>query len=313
MAVALSFHRSRGIPGIAAPVILLLADTDAPLNPFPTTEIVSRVAEEFDVPARALLARSCQQLPRIAQFGRLERRRAEQEIRRCARWLRQDMAEAVGHVPKGPFVLSELQFTRVDEVQAKPLLVRLHYLRTIRPDSAHFALVEPMSGLPVALCTLSGLQWPRLAQKLGERFGVGMAEVLDVSRVFAVDDAPANSISTLLSRVRTWVRHHHPEVTLLTTVVDPNLGFTGSSYRAANWQQWMTIKARPYLYQETRFVTPRQLLEEFGTSNFNELKSKYPRRFEKSRLRLDDSLLFCCRVRGGTEAVPPDQISRLYR
>jgi hypothetical protein len=294
-------------------VILLLTGADAPPHPFPMAEVVSRIAEEFRVPSSALMVRSCQQLPRVAQFGRLEQRRAEQEIRRCARWLCEDLAEASDHVPKGPFVLSELRFAEIDEAQATPLLNRLHYLRTTRSDSTHFALVDPVSRLPVALCSLSGLQWPRLVQKFEGRFGVAPAEILDISRVFAVDTAPANSISTLLSRVRTWVRHHRRDVTLLSTVVDPNLGFTGSSYRAANWQRWMTIRARPYVYYRGRFMTTRQLREQFGTSNFGELKLRNPRAFEKSRLPLEDSLLFCCRIRGATESIPPSQVARLHR
>ena len=46
-----------------------------------------------------------------------------------------------------------------------------------------------------------------------------------------------------------------PPADLLVTAVDPNLGFTGCSYRAANWQQWMTVKARPYLYENGRYVS----------------------------------------------------------
>jgi hypothetical protein len=293
--------------------MLLLAGAEAQPEAFPLADVVTRIAHQFDVPSRALMIRSCQQLPRIAWLGQVDQTRAEREIRRCAQWLRQDVTAAARYVPRGPFALSDLAFARIEEDQADPLLTRLHYLRSVRPDSAHFGLIEPTAGLPVALCSVSALQWPRLERKLDERFGVSAPQVMDVSRVFAVDGAPANAISTLLSRVRTWVRRNRPDVTLLTTVVDPNLGFTGSSYRAANWQQWMTIKPRPYFYHKARFITPRQLLDQFGTSNFGELKLRYPTRFEKSHLRLEESLLFCCRVRGATEPVPSDQITRLYR
>ena len=51
--------------------------------------------------------------------------------------------------------------------------------------------------------------------------------VRDVSRVYSFDSAPFNAISFLLSRVRHHIRKTCPEVRLLSTAVDPNLGFTG--------------------------------------------------------------------------------------
>ena len=95
--------------------------------------------------------------------------------------------------------------------------------------------------------------------------------------MFSVDGAPRNAISALLSKVRTYFRRNMPKVGLLVTAVDPNLEFfTGCSYRAANWQQWMTVRARPYLYDNGRYVTPRQLLERYGTASLIELQAKYP-------------------------------------
>ena len=258
------------------------------------------------------MVRVRQQLPRITRFsGQVSQHRAEREVRFCALRLRSDVAATARFVPPGPFALPALVFGPVDEAQVAPLLTRRHYLRSLRPNSRHFALVDPVTALPVVLCSASVLQWPRLERRLFDQFGIDPSRVWDVSRVFAVDDAPPNSISTLLSRVRTWVRRHHSDIALLSTVVDPNLGFTGSSYRAANWHQWLSIKARPYLYYRREFITPRQLLEKFGTTNFGELQRQNPRAFEMSRPRLDDSLLYCCRVRGATET--PDQVSRLYR
>ena len=110
-----------------------------------------------------------------------------------------------------------------------------------------------------------------------------------------------------------YLRRSMPSVDLLVTAVDLNLGFTGSSYRAANWQQWMTVKARPYLYDNGRYVTPRQLRERFGTSSLIELQAKYPGRFEQSRVRLLDSMIYCCSVNGETKVVPAQERRRLHR
>jgi hypothetical protein len=131
--------------------------------------------------------------------------------------------------------------------------------------------------------------------------------------MYSVAGAPPNAISTLLSKVRTVIRRNISSAALLVTAVDPNLGFTGSSYRAANWQHWMNVKARPYLYESGRYVSPRQLRERFGRCSFIELQAKHPGRFQQSKVRLLDSMIFCCSVNGETTVVPAQDRRRLNR
>jgi hypothetical protein len=157
------------------------------------------------------------------------------------------------------------------------------------------------------------LEWARVGKQITKQFDVPMEAVRDVSRVYSFNSAPPNAISYLLSRVRNHIRKTCPEVQLLSTAVDPNLGFTGTSYLAANWHRWMTIKARPYMYFDEGYVTPRQLRTRFDTTNVGLLKSTYRRRFEVSSVNLLDSMIFCSRVKGPTESVPQAQQRRLYR
>jgi hypothetical protein len=132
-------------------------------------------------------------------------------------------------------------------------------------------------------------------------FGIPQEMILDVSRVYSRDVAPHNAISSLLSKVR---RSLSGTIDLLITAVDPNLGFVGSSYRAAGWQLWMTVEPRYYLYCDRRYASPRQLRERFGTANLDELKASHPGQyFERRRAHLLDSLIFCCRTRSPTEAI----------
>jgi hypothetical protein len=131
--------------------------------------------------------------------------------------------------------------------------------------------------------------------------------------VYSVDVAPANAISFLLSKVRKYLRSTMLPVDLLVTAVDPNLGFTGCSYRASNWQQWMTVRARPYLYESGRYVSPRQLRTRFGTSSLVELQARYPGKFEQSKVRLLDSMIYCCYVNGQTKVVRVQDRARLHR
>ena len=63
----------------------------------------------------------------------------------------------------------------------------------------------------------------------------------------------------------------------------------------------MTVKARLYLYENRRYVSPRQLRERYGTANLTVLQDKYPNRFRMSGAALLDSMIYGCCVKGGAE------------
>jgi hypothetical protein len=135
----------------------------------------------------------------------------------------------------------------------------------------------------------------------------------DVSRVYSFDVAPANAISSLLKGVRDELRRSESTAELLTTVVDRNLGFTGSSYRAENWQHWMSVRPRPYLYVDGVAVSPRQLRLRYGTSSPALVRAQHGVLVEQSRSELADSMIYCRRVRGITEMVEPNERRRVRR
>jgi hypothetical protein len=276
--------------------------------------LVNETARRVAVEPRALTVRALLHLPRVATHkGWISRWQVQRELRTSAAHLRGDARAVRNHRPVEKFSLRELDFEVIDPSRALPLLTALHYLRSARQDSLYFALVDPIDRLPVSLCSVSRLEWKCVSNQLDAQFAIRPGGAWDVSRVYSVDTAPANAISLLLSKVRVFFRRNFPTANLLVTVVDPNLGFTGSSYRASNWQQWMTVKARPYLYEYGRHITPRQLRERFGTSSLVELQAKYPGRFQTSRVRLLDSMIYCCSVNGETKVVPAHERRRLHR
>jgi hypothetical protein len=235
----------------------------------------------MDVEPRALGVRTLLHLPRLASYnGMITRWQVRQELHINAERLHADARAVSNHLPVKKFSLCELAFEVIEPSRALPLLTSLHYLRSARQDSLYFALVDPIDGLPVSLCSVSRLEWKCVSNQLRAQFAIRPACAWDVSRVYSVDSAPANAISLLLSKVRLYFRRNFPSADLLVTAVDPNLGFTGSSYRASNWQQWMTVKARPYLYENGLHVTPRQLRERFGTASLPQLEAGYPGRFQ---------------------------------
>jgi hypothetical protein len=278
------------------------------------TVLVKETAHRVGVEPRALAVRTLLHLPRVATYkGWISRWQVQRELRVSAERLRSDERAARSRVPLERFQLHDLTFREIPSARALPVLASLHYLQSARPGSRHFALVDPVDGLPVTLCSMSPLEWKCVGSWLWSQFAISPERVWDISRVYSVDLAPANAISLLLSRVRKYLRHDRLPVDLLVTTVDPNLGFTGSSYRASNWQQWMTVQARPYLYEKGRYVSPRQLRERFGTSNLEELNVNFPKTFQQSRVRLLDPMIYCWRVNGKTEVVPARKMRRLHR
>ncbi|MEV8371837.1 hypothetical protein AB0P21_03820 [Kribbella sp. NPDC056861] len=243
----------------------------------------------------------------------MHRRQVDAELRNCAVGLRADQAGIADLISADRFELQDLRFVEYDDRNAARIFKHLHYLRSARAGSRNYALVDPMRGLPVTLCSVSPLEWALVARQLSSQFGVPRERAWDVSRVYSFDVAPTNAISFLLAKVRNAIRQSEPQVELLTTAVDPNLGFTGSSYRAANWQRWMSIGPRPYLYLDGRYVSPRRLREDYGTANLTKVRLSTGARVEQSRTTLLDSAIFCSRIKGETESVSLDEQRRLRR
>jgi hypothetical protein len=276
--------------------------------------LVTETALRVGVEPRALAVRVLLHLPRVASHnGWVTRWQAQRELRISASRLRGDTRAVSNHLPAKRFSLRELAFEVIDPSRALPLLTSLHYLRSARQDSLFFALVDPIDRLPVSLCSVSRLEWKCVSNQLQAQFAIRATGVWDVSRVYSVDGAPANAISLLLSKVRLYFRRNFRSADLLVTAVDPNLGFTGSSYRASNWQQWMTVKARPYLYEYDRHVTPRQLRERYDTASLIELQGRFHNRFQQSKAQLLDSMIYCCSVNGETKVVPLQERRRVRR
>jgi hypothetical protein len=283
----------------------------SPASPF--RALVTETARRAGVEPRALAVRVLLHLPRVASYrGSVGKLQVQRELRSSAERLRRDTRAAISYVPAEKFELRDLAFEEIDSTRALPVLQSLHYLRSTRPGSRYFALVDPIRRLPITLCSLSPLEWKCVGRQLYAQ-SILSEQVLDISRLYSVDNAPPNAISSLLSKIRTYIRHDMPNIDLLITAVDPNLGFTGISYRAANWQQWMTVRARPYLYENCNYVSPRQLREHYGTANLVELQVKYPGRFQQSRVRLLDTMIYCCSVNGETKSVPVQDMPRLHR
>ena len=278
----------------------------------------TEAAGKFDVTLRDLRPRVRLHLPRIADAaGRMEASRLASEIYRCAAILGDDYTAVEALRPRTSRPVTQLEFRRLEPKMANPIFEHLHYLRSARPGAENFGLVDPEHGLALCLCSVNTIDWSKLARQLSRvaagREPVKEDAIRDVARVYSFDTAPKYSISRLLAQVRAQLRAEVPAARLLTTVVDPNLDFDGRSYRAAGWTQWATVRARPYLYVDRQYTSPRQLRALYGTSHPVELREKLGARFTMSRIRLADSIVFCSRTRGKTEDGPDGRVVRMHR
>lgn len=277
-----------------------------------TARLLDLAPPLWGVSRRELVVRTRLHLPCYADSaGRVGYLGALAVVTSNAARLRRDQ-HAVRHlIPRREYSLSDLEFRKVGE-DADRVLGSLHYLRNARRGSLNFALVDKISGTPVTLCSVSPLEWKRVADQLALQFGLPQESVWDLSRVYSFDAAPPNAVSYLLAQVRKYFQKRG-DVKLLTTVVDPNLGFTGSSYLASNWQRWITVRARPYLYYRGSYMSLRQMRVAFPAIRSIDELCAADRRARRSVVDLDDSWIFCCRIRGATERLAPEEQHRILR
>jgi hypothetical protein len=205
---------------------------------------------------RDLLLQALLHLPRLARADRtVDVKSAEAEIERLRhrRAAELEPLRGLASPPREAIAIDELEVQVIERELAEPVLAHFHYLRSFRPDGVSVAALY--RDRIAAVCSISPFDLTAIGERLPIR---SAAEAAVVSRVFAFDWAPRNVISYLLARAE-----HSPavgdEVRLLLTYLNPNLGFNGASYRAANWRQFGVEAGTHYAYLHGNYITDRQL------------------------------------------------------
>ncbi|MFP5363455.1 MAG: hypothetical protein ACLGI5_12085 [Thermoleophilia bacterium] len=277
--------------------------------------LVCSRAAEHGVGQRDLRLQALLHLPRLAdEDGCVTSNAAAEELARRAE---QMLAATAGFAhwaarpTPAPMKPSELRVIRADEALARPLLERFHYLRSFRESSTH--VVGALDGdRPVAVLSFSPFDLAPLEAALPD--GVAAGEVLMLSRVFAFDWAPHNTITYLLRRALNVARDQYPSARLVLTYVNPNLGFSAASYRAGNWTSFAREHGTRYAYVDGEYVTDRYLAAAFGTSDPTRLADRLGDRFAVSRMSLAPLDLYALaldrRLRSALEARPPLDVAR---
>ncbi len=222
--------------------------------------VVKEVAFATGVSERDLLKQCWLHLPRFSpnEIDDLQRVRAEGE--RLAERLRKLRApfEHWEHQPRiESLEKASLHFALCGDQVARVIHERFHYIGSFR-EGRHLGLFPSEGGdVPLALLTVSPMDiriLDRLYPTAEDR-----RRVLVVSRLFAFDWAPRNSVSYLMGQTFRWIHAELPFVDTLLTYLNPNLGFTGASYQASNWSKFVEVPAR-YAYLAGNYITGRTVL-----------------------------------------------------
>jgi len=112
-----------------------------------------------------------------------------------------------------------------------------------------------------------------------------------LSRVLSIDSAPRNAFSFTFARVLPALLELRPGLDLILTYVNPNLGFTGASYLAANWTLFAKEQTH-YAYLDGAHITMRELSRRFGGTEYAALCRQLGSRLSLSVQPLSPLLIF---------------------
>jgi hypothetical protein len=246
---------------------------------------VKSVARANDRPTRPLHLQALLQLPRIADARGFV---AIPEATSLLTELAQELPLETGWIVRdGGSSPRLLRFHKIETDLISDILKMFHYLHSPRRDGRAYGL-STESGKLVALCESSPLDVSTLRGLLHSRGRpTDFARVL--SRVFAFEGAPRNSISYMLSRAA--IEERRLGVTDFVTYVNPNMGFTGSSYRASGWEL-LGRQDTKYRYIDGRYITDRELAARFGPCTDEEYERLLGLRFVVSAMPLNPLLVF---------------------
>ena len=234
--------------------------------------LISAVAERNDLAPLDLKLRVLLHLPRFSVRDLHDNDLVYEEICRLAKKMVELQREFSrwSHVqPASGFDKAAVRVREATGEVAKIIHERFHYLNSNR-SGRHFALYCDNEEIPAALATFSEMDVQRLRAYVS---ATNVKESLLLSRVFAFRWAPRNSISYLLGAAIRKI-HLESSVSDFVTWVNPNLGFTASSYRSANWDLCGSEPVK-YRYIADNYVSARTAFNDANIKPFQILFSQH--------------------------------------
>jgi hypothetical protein len=278
------------------------------LHVFPDSEhfsrLVAQVAIAESLSPLSLRLEALLHLPRIADAdGAVEWEAANSELHTLAGDLRNRTLPLRSLATPPQVQIESPRHLTVDESDAvaQTILTRFHYLGSFRDRSRHLVARAP-DGRPAALASVSPFDVGTIRRFLPDSLTDGEIRVL--SRVFAFDWAPPNTLSWMFGRVaRVLASTEGRTVKLLLTYVNPNMGFTGASYRAGNWTLIARETGTRYAYLDGRYITDRELIRRHGSSDPEVLLPRLGSRLQYSTMPLRPLQIYALPLSSGAGEV----------
>lgn len=133
----------------------------------------------------------------------------------------------------------KFQIKKIIHQECKLFLAPFHYLKTAPHSMLRYGLFINES--LVGCCTFGKGTNKSLSLKMG-------GPTLELTRLCLVDWLPKNTASFFLSKVIKLLKKERPDIHYLVAFADPNVGHTGSVYKASNWKfEYQCPK--DYMYQ----------------------------------------------------------------
>lgn len=245
---------------------------------------------ELDIDVRDLFRQVLLHAPRVWGPSRGRAHRVDQEAHRVCRRLIADRRAGLSAPYQPPHTSPPLVALDVREIPPEvtdPVLRYYHYLHSPRDTCFAYGVFvagDPERDRPIAVFTLSRFDLPHIEDLIAPTVGAG--KVLVLSRVYAAPCAPPNLVSRCLRLVCDALRQVSPNTRLLLSYINPNLGFDGSSLRAANWRILCRERRDHYLYLDGTYMTDRTARHRFGSADFPILARMLGERVEVSGRRL---------------------------
>lgn len=160
-----------------------------------------------------------------------------------------------------------------------------HYLGGPRADGLNLGLwPNRASEWPVCVVSFVSFDLDHIAPYLP--FGISPEQVMILARQVTLGSIPENAWSYTLRRAAAWIRESRPEIRMLLTYVDPNLGFNGATYRAANWALFGTEAKGRYVFVDGEHCTNRELIRQYGTARYDDLETVLGERISRTTCAL---------------------------
>jgi len=189
--------------------------------------------------------------------------------------------------PEQPISLSDLEFISLEEDIARIFHENFHSVGSYRPGR-HYAFIDKKSRRIVCMGSVASFDLKQAEEKIAQV--VDPRSILTYSRFFTFRWAPKNTFSYFQRKLNVQLVKEC-DTKMMFSFINPNLGFSASSHKAAQWALFAREEGTHYMYLDGRYRTMRFFVENYQMNDTRELKEKLGESFAVSTVVLAPLLL----------------------